>query len=307
MGLRWTIASSLLLTTTSAFAQSDPITAEVLFREGKRLMAEKKFAEACPKLAESQRLDPGTGTLLNLALCHEGEGKLVTAWSEFKEALRLSRDRPDRAKIAEERIAALEPKLPHLTIVVRARAPGLSIKVDDLPRNEATWGMALPIDPGEHKIVATAEARRSWQSTVTLSIGEKKTLEIPALDEEAPVIVPPKPVQPPIVIDTPPPPPSSSQKTIGLVVGGVGVLALGAGAFLGLQAKGKSDDADAICPGTSCPQNAVSLNEDARQMATFSDVAFIAGGVLVATGAILFFTAPKSRLTALPAGLRWRF
>ena len=44
--------------------------AESLFREGKRLSSEKKFSEACPKFEESYRLDPGLGTLLNLATCH---------------------------------------------------------------------------------------------------------------------------------------------------------------------------------------------------------------------------------------------
>ena len=49
--------------------------AESLFREGKRLSGEHKFAEACPKFAESYKLDPGLGTLLNLAICHEVGGQ----------------------------------------------------------------------------------------------------------------------------------------------------------------------------------------------------------------------------------------
>src|SRR5690242_5233362 len=89
-----------------AFAQpsaSDRALATELFQQGRALMAEKKLDQACPKLEESMRLDPGGGTLLNLAICHEEQGKTATAWSEYAEAIALAqRDgRPDRQKLAQ--------------------------------------------------------------------------------------------------------------------------------------------------------------------------------------------------------------
>src|SRR5512136_2811036 len=65
----------------------DPAAAEVLFREGRKLVAANDFAAACPKFAESQRLDPAVGTLLNWAACEEHVGKLASAWQRWKEAL----------------------------------------------------------------------------------------------------------------------------------------------------------------------------------------------------------------------------
>ena len=52
-----------------AFAQSasDKAQAQALFDDGRHLMEQGKFAEACRKLEGSQKLDPGAGTLLNLA------------------------------------------------------------------------------------------------------------------------------------------------------------------------------------------------------------------------------------------------
>ena len=97
----------------TAFAQSDPVVAEALFQEGRTLLDQGKAAEACPKLAESHRLDPATGTLIALALCREAEGKLASAWAAFADAEGRARTEgsKDRETVARERAAALYPRL----------------------------------------------------------------------------------------------------------------------------------------------------------------------------------------------------
>src|SRR5689334_1948856 len=80
-------ALGLLATTGHALAQDrDPAAAEALFREGKQLMADGAFERACPKLAESYRLDPATGALLATALCYERANKLASAWVAYTDA-----------------------------------------------------------------------------------------------------------------------------------------------------------------------------------------------------------------------------
>ncbi len=113
---------------------TDRTQAQLLFNEARSLMSSGKYGEACDKFAESQRLDPGGGTILNLALCHEKQGKTATAWADFNEALSAAlRDRrAEREKLAREHIAALEPLLPRLVVETgsASTAAGLEVKID---------------------------------------------------------------------------------------------------------------------------------------------------------------------------------
>src|SRR5580698_2670520 len=96
-----------------AQSSSDQAAAEALFKQGRDLMASGQYAEACPKLAESERLDPAPGTLLNLATCYERNGQVASAWVTYKEAATVARkaDQPERAQLARRKAAELEPKL----------------------------------------------------------------------------------------------------------------------------------------------------------------------------------------------------
>src|SRR3954469_15952451 len=107
---------------------SDKTTAEELFSEGRKLMAAGKYAEACPKLEASLKLDSGVGTMLNLAECYEKNGQTASAWTEFREAISAARDSgsKDREELARGRARALEPKLSRLTIMV---AKGQTVEV----------------------------------------------------------------------------------------------------------------------------------------------------------------------------------
>ncbi len=181
------LLSAGLCATTAVLAQStDVALAEALYREGRSLMDAKRYDEACQKFAESQRLDPATGTLLNLASCNEARGKTATAWVQFNEALLSARrdQRDDRVRFATERIAVLEPKLSRLEIVVpsEAKLEGLDVRIDGTQIGPAVYGVASPIDPGKHTVSATAPGYRSWSVDVELGANaDSKTVTVPAL------------------------------------------------------------------------------------------------------------------------------
>jgi len=190
---RWACALtsvvSLALTTRLAGAQdatAEAALAEALYRQGRALMNEGKVGEACSKFAESYRLDPATGALLNLASCHEAEGKLATAWLEFSRGASFARRdrRADRVRFAQERLAAIEPDLPHLTLVVPPAndVPGLELRVDGVPVRAAARGVSTPVDPGDHTLEAAAPGRRAWSQQVTVARAANVTFSVPTLD-----------------------------------------------------------------------------------------------------------------------------
>ena len=75
----------------AAQAASEQAAAEALFNQARDLMNAKQYGDACPKFAESQRLDPAPGTLLNLATCYERNGQIASAWVTYKEAATAAR------------------------------------------------------------------------------------------------------------------------------------------------------------------------------------------------------------------------
>src|SRR5688572_8317290 len=174
----------------AAHAQSaaESATAQALFDDARALMNKGDYDEACPKLEESQRIDPGSGTLLNLGDCYEHQGRIASAWTMFLEAAAAARltGNADRDRAARERAAALDPRLARVTVRVAEKTAGLEVRRDGVIVRPAQWGTAIPIDAGAHTIVATAPGRQPWQTTVTLQDATSATVLIPALQPASP-------------------------------------------------------------------------------------------------------------------------
>jgi hypothetical protein len=266
-------------------------SAETLFTEGRRLLAARRFAEACPKFAESQRLDPAIGTLLNLGDCYDKLGKTASAWATFREAAGSAHRAGDakRERVAQERAAALEGKLSTLTITAPDAAAGTTILRDGSGVGPAQWGVAAPVDPGPHDVEASAPGKRRWTAHV----------EVDAAHPAATITVPP-------LVDLPPSPRPSApaavdgapriggQKIAAAVTGGAGLAAIALGTVFGVMARGKRDDSAAHCRGNLCDALGVELRDDALTAADASTASFVIGIAALTGGAVLWFTAPKS-------------
>ena len=298
---------------------ADPATAQALFDQGRKLMAQERWAEACPKLEESQRLDPAGGTLLHLALCREHEGRIATAWALYQEALAQAKHdaRKDRAKIAQERIDALTPRLPKLRVRVAPamrRAEGFTISRDETAVGEAQWDEQIPVDPGSHVLTAKANGRKPW--TMRLDVparGQEVLVDVPVLElDPHPDGTPPRSDPPSAFSTSSSPSPStthadeasrgSGQRTAGLVVTGIGAVGVIVGGIFGVLSISKNNEADKECQPpdhTRCTAQGIDAGSSATTAGNISTSAFIAGGVLVAGGLVLYFTAPSGSAVAV--------
>lgn len=197
-----------------AEATADERTAaQALFDDARRLLADKRYAEACLKLEDSERLDPGVGTLLNLADCQVHLGKTASAHTNFLEAAYRAKANGDtkREATARAHAAALESKLSRITILAVLDDGGMVVKRDGVLVAAGMVGTAVPVDPGEHVVSASAPGKESWESKVTVRPdGHQVTVSVPRLEDEAHPPPPPPPapeVKPPAPEVSPPPPP----------------------------------------------------------------------------------------------------
>jgi hypothetical protein len=90
----------------------------------------------------------------------------------------------------------------------------------------------------------------------------------------------------------------STQRWIGLGVGGLGVIGLGVGGVLGLVAMSKRDQSNSgaipHCDANDiCSSDGLALRKEAESAATGSTIAFVAGGIALAAGVVLYITAPR--------------
>jgi hypothetical protein len=296
-----------------AFAQgSDAATAQALFEEGRALLQAGKTAQACPKLAESHRLDPGTGALLALALCHEREGKLASAWAEFNEVQgRANREnRPDRSRLAQEHAGALRTRLSTLLIQVPpsvASLAGLEIRRNGVLLGRGAWNVAVPVDGGSYAIKASAPGKMAWESSVWVKPESDRALTtVPPLSEE-----PKTAALPPVagrvgtgpgprLVPTADPPVQthgwSGVQWGGATLLGAGVITLGVGGYYLASALKHNNASKTDCSADNfCHDEGMFYRDQAVRRGNVATVLGIVGGTLAAGGLTLIIVGRSGK------------
>jgi tetratricopeptide (TPR) repeat protein len=310
LAFRIALLSILFMVARSAVAQPTPADralATDLFQRGRKALLAGIYAEACPLLEESQRLDPAGGTLLNLALCHEQLGRTATAWSEFHDALAQARRerRDDRVKYAQEHIAALDKRLSRLVIELAPEVsalPGLRVERDGSELRASAFGAAMPVDPGEHVVRATAPGcQASEQRALLRDLGDTQRVRVEPLTAlvatplpvpvaPAPALaLPPAEVAPAASVPVSAPKSLSRMRKSAVASFALAVVSAALATGFGVRAIQLRDDAETHCSLGRCSARAYELNDRARRFADTSTALSVVAGVGVASGLILWW------------------
>jgi hypothetical protein len=278
-----------------------------LYNQGKELLEAGKTVEACQAFESAKRLDfTAINLILRLGDCYERLGRTASAYSQYQQAASIAAAAKDaRQSTAEERVAAVEPLLARLAV---AFAPGFTGAVGSVGsvgsvgaagvvvrRNgeivvgEKLDGKPVPVDPGHYTFEAAATGKKTWTTTREIVPGASVIVDVPALEAIA-VAAPRAPSPIPSPEGT-----SSTRRTIGLALGGVGLVGLGVGAAFGVKALSNlaASKADGHCDASSfCDDVGFQLRHDARDAATISTVTLALGATAAVVGAVLWLTAP---------------
>lgn len=306
------LVAVVLQTVASAHAQDDAANraaARKLAEDGVAALQNGDSATAVQKLEKAhQMLAVPTVTLWSArALMKRG------AWVEAAERLREVKRLPasgeaavqEQAKRdAEKELNDLLPRIPNLVVTVADATPDVTVTLDGAQLPAALLGEDRPVNPGKHQLVAQRGSERQ-SLEVSVAEGERKPVEL-RLNGNASTApagaAPAAPLSATPPTDAAPAPAGSSKNTLAFVALGAGAVGLVVGGVTGGMAVAKNNslnDNPACDSGANvCTHAAEDDVKSLRTLRTVSTIGFVAGGVLVAGGVVLWLTRDSSSATA---------
>lgn len=306
------LVGALALFAPTAFAQNDEqkAGARAAADEGGKAFEAGKFGDSLDLFTRAESLLHALPHLLYIARSHEKLGHLVKARETYLKMTRekLADGAPDAFKDAQTKaqteLQALEPRIPKVTISVKGDgAASAKVQMDGADVPAALVGIPHPVDPGQHKFVASGDGVKSEETSVDIKEGGSETVELELkASADAGGGAAAGGGEGSATLD----PTEATKGANGLRIAsyvalGVGVVGLIGGTVFALQSKSKRDDAKALCnnPDGSCPddkRNEInSLDDDADKAKTFATVGFVVGGVGIAAGVTMFLLSGKKQ------------
>lgn len=295
--------------------------AEAAFADGVKLMQAGDLAAACKQFETATELSQrkAVGGLLMLADCYAKQGRLASAWATYKEVIAKAQraGQAERERTASQRVADLEPRLPKLRVGLAAgfkQVDGLSVRKNGVELPLTLLSQAVPVDPGDVSIEASAPGFEPFSVVVGVTEGKLVEVEIPVLKPVAataaePAAVEPGPPTPGLPHDPSTGPRDSghtprADHTLAYVVGGVGIAGIVTSGVLGLIAKGNYDTAveDGNCEtidGSLVCDSPDDVNS-ARNLGNVATYVFAGGVAVTAVGVLLYLITPGSSSASAP-------
>jgi len=297
-------------------AHAQDSAARVLFKEGRALASDGKYAEACPKFEASLQLELGVGTQFNLADCWEHIGRTASAQKLFRGAAASAKaaGQTDREQVLRERATALDPRISKLVIEVEDTSARLVVKRDNVPLDKEEWGQAVSVDPGTYELSAKAPGKKPWHKAIEVKPGVSViSVEVPSLealkDKEAeaePKATAPRrePEEPRKTKPAPAPSPVRDRERGGnyraaATLAGIGLAGVTLGTVMAFRYNNKNDEATSICPTSiGCTPDEIERHSRlVEQARTARSVMYVGGslGIVSLAAAAFFFVVDKPR------------
>jgi hypothetical protein len=300
----------------SAAASSKPVTDEgkkeagERFKRGVKLQEEGNPEAAIIEFERAYQLAPNYRVLYNIGVIYRDRGDKASALRTFEKYLADGGSEIDakRRKEVEADVTRLRDVVALVT--VKVNVPGVDVTIDDNPIGASPFAQPILVNVGRRRFEASKEGYTTQSKFLVLAGGDKQTLELTMKEiKSAPATTvimssaPPPPTAPPPPSATTPPAPVDSgagQRTVGYVIGGVGVAGLALGGVMGLLAHSNWNSANCtnrLCTSTEAQDKANSANSQA----TVSTVAFSLGGLATAAGIVILLLAPSAPETSATA------
>ena len=267
--------------------------AQALFLDGRKAIDEGNWDAGCPKVRDSLELFAVANSHFTVAQCDEREKHIAGALEHWERGLGLVDASDARAKVAKERIAALDPRVPRIRVVIPPASAGASVWLDDVKLEAAVLGTPLRVEPGKHVFVVRATGRQDNRKAI--DIAEKERTEfvanIGAPGTPGPLPTGSSSAAPLPTNSSPPTPPMHPRKVAGFVVGGIGVASLLVSAGTAFGVKSQFDSMETCNKTKSCSATEISKYQS---LYIANAVTFGIGLAGVGAGLILILTAPKA-------------
>jgi hypothetical protein len=298
---------ALAMTALPAVGRADAGDAEALFRAGREAMKAEDYARACALFAESQALEPGAGTSLNLGECNEHLGKVASAWAAYADAAQRMPPSDDRREYVLGKVRELEPQVPHVRFAVDARGLRCTLSRGGVTIGPGGWGVALPTDPGEQRAELACDGRRTRTASFVVALGDTREV---ALAPGEPLSAAPKPEPFEPIEPNDDDGGGSALAIVGWTAAGFAAISLGIGVATGVLAIDRRDEMEAVCTDDvppACPPEGLDAASEGSTFATTSTVTFVAGAGLAALAttllAIHYAGDAETAIVVAPTGL----
>jgi hypothetical protein len=258
--------------------------ARVTYRAALALEAAGDWARALGKMREVARVKLTPQVRFHIARCQQHLGAWIEAVGDYRLAI-AEAEAAGIEDVRREGLAALhelEPKIPTIFVRRGRGAEAAIITLDGMPLGEPSLAAGLRLDPGPHRVAASAGGRR-FDDVFTLGAGQRRTITV-VIDDPL-VAVPPAEDGP------------SKVPAILAYSGGAAGLAL-AGVFWALRVA-TIDELDSRCLDGRCPPSAEPTAQRGQVFTALAAVGLGIGVLGAGAGTLLLLRSPRR---ATPAG-----